>query len=62
MNQSQYHVVMPGYVGDFQATTAKEAKQMLIAKIQANRREQPPLTRCQRRYLLNRATAWKVGP
>lgn len=62
MNQSRYYVVTEGYAGYFQASSAKEAKKMLIAKIRDGQTAESKLTRCQRRYLINRAATWRVGP
>lgn len=62
VGEKEYHVVTEGDSGNFRANSALAAKQMLLAKMQRNRHEQPPLTRNQRRYLLKRAIAYVVGP
>lgn len=61
MNERDYYVVTVGHSGFFKASCAKDAIQMLIARIQDNRHEQPKLTRSQRRYFSNRATVWRVS-
>lgn len=61
VGEKEYHVVTEGGSGNFRANSALEAKQLLIARMQRNRHEQPPLTRNQRRYLTKRAVAYVVG-
>lgn len=63
MNEIDWYVQAPGHQGFFKASCSAEAKRQLVAKVcddfQAANGWQK--TRSKRRFLLNRARAWRVS-
>lgn len=57
VGEKLYHVATEGGSGQFRANSAREAKMLLIDRMQRDRQGQSPFTRGQRRWLLKVAVA-----